>query len=569
MKKYKLAVVVSLLFLTLTGAGSDIRKEIRAEDVAKPADTAIDVLISVRERIDALLKDPSVDRIVLVPMQTNELATARRNAAVNREMHWYRNYSPKVAWIDESEPRPDLQAGSHLWRDGGGWDGTDKWWWYERMKNKRDEIATCKGGKIDFVMLGDSVTHYWERRWGRDVVPELRRTYSYLNLGYGGDRAETLLWRCRNGELDGYEAKVVSIAIGGNNITDDADFTAKVIGEIVRTVRAKQPRAKVLLMPVVPRCNPGEAVYRVRGKEVSALIRRFADGKDVIWCDCFDRIWTHGDGRGRFDMRPDGTHPSPTGIRMWRDAMLPYLERFTGKRHIPEDPVLLPCERRWVSFAVDFADDSSVRKIADFVGKAKRFAYNGIVLDAFGNAESWDAATKRRCADAVADIRGKGLVAVPVMRQLAPPAFANAAKVAHELLSPKAWLIVTNGFASAESEWERRHAEIESEWKVLDALDPSAEIILMARYFTGRCGGFPRRLTALVDRDIWYFAKCYPTMALFDREGPLNEYQLHEASEILLNRYAYTGPGNGFVYWTTCGDYGLMEDAARLGIRRE
>ena len=48
-------------------------------------------------------------------------------------------------------------------------------------------------------------------------VVVLERDYEALNLGYGGDRTEHVLWRIEHGELDGYKAKVIQLMIGTNN----------------------------------------------------------------------------------------------------------------------------------------------------------------------------------------------------------------------------------------------------------------------------------------------------------------------------------------------------------------
>ena len=96
-------------------------------------------------------------------------------------------------------------------------DGRGRQWWKIRHERKLREIQRL-GGKVDIVFLGDSIMKNWEtEKWGRKSYDALRREWSILNLGYGGDRTQQVLWRCLNGELDGYQAKAVVLLNGTNN----------------------------------------------------------------------------------------------------------------------------------------------------------------------------------------------------------------------------------------------------------------------------------------------------------------------------------------------------------------
>ena len=95
-------------------------------------------------------------------------------------------------------------------------------WWEKRHAAKLAEIA-ASGGEIDLVFVGDSITHNWEGArgpgsdYGGKPLAELKKRYSVLNLGFGGDTTRNVLWRLENGELDGYRAKCVMLMIGTNN----------------------------------------------------------------------------------------------------------------------------------------------------------------------------------------------------------------------------------------------------------------------------------------------------------------------------------------------------------------
>ena len=76
----------------------------------------------------------------------------------------------------------------------------------------------------EIVLIGDSITHMWG---GLPAEPgRARGAKSWdalfgeraLNLGFGWDRTQNVLWRIDHGELDGLNPKLVVIHIGTNNL---------------------------------------------------------------------------------------------------------------------------------------------------------------------------------------------------------------------------------------------------------------------------------------------------------------------------------------------------------------
>ena len=78
------------------------------------------------------------------------------------------------------------------------------------------------GDEYDLVMLGDSITHNFDMTRadptkpgaGHNAFLELERKYKVLNCGYSGDGYQHLLWRIRNGELEGVKARIHPTANG-------------------------------------------------------------------------------------------------------------------------------------------------------------------------------------------------------------------------------------------------------------------------------------------------------------------------------------------------------------------
>jgi len=204
-------------------------------------------------------------------------------------------------------------------------------WWLDRLERNRNEIADSKG-KIDVVLLGDSITHNWEGP-GEASLKRLRGKYRVLDVGYSGDRTENVLWRVRNGELDGYEAKCIMLMIGTNNTwhrQDAAADTAAGIRRILDEIAAKQPKAKTLLLPIFPFGDSPKHENRVRNEEVNALIRSFADGERVIWVDFNSKFLDEKGDVVKY--MPDRCHPNAAGYaEIWLPSVMPYFERIVGK----------------------------------------------------------------------------------------------------------------------------------------------------------------------------------------------------------------------------------------------
>ncbi len=217
----------------------------------------------------------------------------------------------------------------------------------DRPVERRDEnsriaheqlLAKTKQGQIDVYFIGDSIT----RRWGAtdypDFLSEWRDRFSgwnAANFAWGGDRTQHMLWRLRNGELDGVQPKVFVLQAGANNI-DRAPFDAERAADLTRgieaiidTVRSHSPNAVIVITGVFPRDdNPG-ALEGV--KQVNANLARKADGRMVRFIDLTDEL-IGADGRFKPGMSPDGLHLSLPGYEVWADALTPIFEEVLGPR---------------------------------------------------------------------------------------------------------------------------------------------------------------------------------------------------------------------------------------------
>ena len=209
------------------------------------------------------------------------------------------------------------------------WGGQKNSW---QMKRHAEKMGVVTNGGAKVVFVGDSITHFWETYGSQ----QLEKYFSegemrMLNLGYGGDRTENLLWRLNEGgELDGYTAKCVLLMIGTNNTghfpVDKEPPVDTILGirEVLRTIRAKQPSAAVVLTAIFPRGRGADdaqhAAARRRNDETNAILRDFADGKDVVWMD-FNARLTAPNGWTSKEMFPDRIHPSESGYGIWAEEL--------------------------------------------------------------------------------------------------------------------------------------------------------------------------------------------------------------------------------------------------------
>jgi lysophospholipase L1-like esterase len=224
---------------------------------------------------------------------------------------------------------PSTRIGSYGKRNAKVTDKTPQLndWWSHRMLQKRNQIVDSKGD-IDIVFFGDSITHNWESK-GKDSLAELSKTYSILDIGYGGDRVQHLIWRGLNGELDGFKAKCVMLMIGTNN-REPVEDIAMGIRRLLDVIAQKQPQAKTLLLPIFMRGKDAADERRIANEKVNAIIKGYADGEKVIWVD-FNSKFLDKNGDTGWIMK-DRLHTDAAGYKnIWMPEVLPYFKKICGK----------------------------------------------------------------------------------------------------------------------------------------------------------------------------------------------------------------------------------------------
>lgn len=192
-----------------------------------------------------------------------------------------------------------------------------------------------EGGDFDVVMIGNSITHFWsgepKDNWhrGDDSWKKLFGKLRVLNMGFGWDRTENLLWRLNHGELDGYKARKIVLMIGTNDISAYPKDPSAVVGDVmqvVKAIRQRQPEAEIYVQAIYPRRSALETVKAVNaGIQMELQALRNADAK-LHFIDP-GRVLLDETGEGiREELYTgDGLHPGEKGYRLIGEKLKGYL----------------------------------------------------------------------------------------------------------------------------------------------------------------------------------------------------------------------------------------------------
>ena len=198
--------------------------------------------------------------------------------------------------------------------------------WIDHHAQLIEQVRTHPG-PIDIVLLGDSLTQGWGGGW--DQTPwnaawskHFGKTQS-LNLGIGGDRTESILWRLDHGALDGTSPKVIVLMIGVNNapLVSGNGVPAAAVAHgmklCIESLRLHCPDSHLVVLKILPAFDPAEASGQVIG-EINTAFSSF-DWQDTPGIELLDLYpdFTWADGSLITELYSDGhLHLSPAGYEI-------------------------------------------------------------------------------------------------------------------------------------------------------------------------------------------------------------------------------------------------------------
>jgi lysophospholipase L1-like esterase len=197
-------------------------------------------------------------------------------------------------------------------------------------------LEVAKKGDIDVLFMGDSITDFWRNTEGANAgKPVLDKYFGHLkvaNFGIAGDTTQGVLYRLQNGEGQGFSPKAVMLMIGTNNTGggfggagNTAEEIAEGIGAVVLELQKDFPKAKILLLAVFPRGNPGDPV-RATIARINNIISRLDDGDRVHYLD-IGQNFMDADGKIPRDVMGDALHPTTKGYEIWAEAVKEPLDK--------------------------------------------------------------------------------------------------------------------------------------------------------------------------------------------------------------------------------------------------
>ncbi len=200
--------------------------------------------------------------------------------------------------------------------------------WLKRHESFNERV---KMGKVDLLLIGDSITQGWEGS-GKDVWAKYYAPRNAVNLGIGGDRTQHVLWRLDNGNIDGIEPKAAVIMIGTNNAgSNTSEEIADGVAAIVKKLRTKLPKTKLLVLAIFPRGANSEDKGRQKNAGANALIAKLADGEMVHFLDIGPKF-TAADGTLSKEVMPDLLHLNAASYATWAESIEGKLKDLMGEK---------------------------------------------------------------------------------------------------------------------------------------------------------------------------------------------------------------------------------------------
>ena len=191
--------------------------------------------------------------------------------------------------------------------------------------NAKNEIL--KQGNIDVLMIGDSITHYWEGN-GAEVWNKLFEGTTAINLGIGWDRTENVIWRLEHYDFSNVKPTRAFLLIGVNN---SASSKPENIGlgnrKICEILHEKFPEMKVYVQKVFPWGGDDLNGNNPKRAAINAEIEKCV--KDLDYVTVLDLSSCVLTPEGKLDtsaMTPDLVHLQKLGYERWAEKIAPLVK---------------------------------------------------------------------------------------------------------------------------------------------------------------------------------------------------------------------------------------------------
>jgi len=181
-------------------------------------------------------------------------------------------------------------------------------------------VAEFNDRDAEMIFIGDSITRNWlgpgKAEWDAQWAPR-----NALDFGMGGDQTQHVLWRMENFPIGRLHPKVAVVLIGTNNVHNTPEEIAAGVKAILLKTQTMFPGIKIVVTSILPNKRANDLMMAA-----NAMVRRFADDKDIFYLDLVPLMPPVGDNwKG---IGPDHLHPDATGYQIWTEALLPLVNRW-------------------------------------------------------------------------------------------------------------------------------------------------------------------------------------------------------------------------------------------------
>jgi lysophospholipase L1-like esterase len=188
---------------------------------------------------------------------------------------------------------------------------------YDWETRHNQVLALNKTFNPKIVFIGNSITHYWG---GQPAAPYSNGAAAWkkyfeskqvINMGFGWDRIENVLWRIHHGELDNIAPKKIAVMIGTNNLQHNTDNEiVEGLQFLIKAIHHKQPAAQILLMGILPRKGMEERIVHL-----DKIIANKITGTKINHANA-GILFLKKDKKINEALFSDGLHPNAAGYEM-------------------------------------------------------------------------------------------------------------------------------------------------------------------------------------------------------------------------------------------------------------
>ena len=201
---------------------------------------------------------------------------------------------------------------------------SDKDWYHKRHQRC---IEQMQKDDIDLLMIGDSITHFWEYT-GKKSWDRYCGYYKAINLGFSGDTIEQVLWRLEHLPLEMIQPKLAICLIGTNDVLQNCGMPKEIairILNVMSRLRDSFPEMTIVVLKILPLGEGGEdGKCRKDVDEVNSCLGNVLEKenthKNVILLDISKKFLTR-DNKIKKKLMPDLIHPSEEGYDVLGKAL--------------------------------------------------------------------------------------------------------------------------------------------------------------------------------------------------------------------------------------------------------